>query len=117
VPIYPLKCSKGHTWEQVLPMHHEESEYVCPTCCGAGAQDFAAKFRGRHIDLNRKFTGTESLSVAHGFHPDEVSGARVAVEKAGGSGSCIRDDGTVRFTERREERAFTKAMNQIQGVG
>ncbi len=117
MPIYPLKCDAGHRWEQVLPMEHDAAAYVCPECKAQGAQDFAAKFRGRHIDLNRKFTGSESLSVAHGFHPDEVSGARVAVEKAGGSGSCIQDDGTVRFTERREERAFTRAMNQIQGVG
>jgi putative FmdB family regulatory protein len=104
MPIYPIKCSEcGHT-EDVFAKVTERHDQKCSKCGGACTID-AGRLTVRNG--NREFTTTEGESRMHFFHPDEVQHMR---EELGTN--CIRDDGTVVYANRQEQKKFQKALDQ-----
>jgi hypothetical protein len=80
----------------------------CPEC---GKVEKPERPKAPRYYGDRRFAGTERESVMHGFHPDEVGEARRLLPAFQ---ECIRDDGTVQFDSRKQERGFVKAQDALR---
>jgi putative FmdB family regulatory protein len=107
VPIYSLKCPAcGHAHETFASMRQRDA-ITCPQCQAKGQETNWATTRIRNG--NRVFHGQETESVIHFVPKKDVKYFRQAYGQAG---NCIRDDGSVVFSDRQEERRFVKAKQQ-----
>lgn len=98
-----------HTWE---PFARAEDGWVvlCPECgkpCRAGRAE-RPSFNG-----NRRFSGSESVSLMEGCHPAEVQSMRRLMPEVQ---HCIKDGGRVEFSDRSEQRKYARAIRRVEGV-
>ena len=59
---------------------------------------------------NRRFAGSESLSIVEGCHPAEVPRARSLMPSVA---HCIKDDGSVEFSDRAEQVKYRKELGRV----
>lgn len=85
----------------------DEGRILCPECGERAPQRYEDK---TIRDTNTVFAGSQTRSIAEGFHRSSVGEAR---QLFGDAGNCIRDDGSVHFGDRREQRNFAKRKEQI----
>lgn len=112
MPIYPIKCSHCHfagdCFAKVSDLDGNGC-VACPECGNRAEQNYAAKTVGVG---NREFYGQTQESLAHAFHPSEVTEAR---ETFGADGAnCIQSDGSVRFKDRQEQRRFRRKWQTME---
>ncbi len=101
MPIYPTVCAAGHKGE-ILARVSECTSLKCPECGAPAQQDYAAK---NIANGNRQFTGQTQESQTEWYHSTEVKEARAELGK---SGSCVQNDGTVKFKDRGQQRQYLK---------
>jgi len=102
MPIYEFECPGCHERsEEFAKMSESNAEFVCLACNRTKNRVFSLPHR------ERQFSGTESVSMTEGFHKNEVRKARGMMP---GFQHCIRDDGSVVFSSRSEERGFKAAQ-------
>lgn len=108
--LYDCKCPAcGWTGEIVKAMR--DPYPACPGCGATLDKDWSRAV----FATERQFYGSrETLSNVHSFHPDEVRKARRVLGPALRSDSQIGDDGSVRFSSRSEERAFSRRMTELR---
>lgn len=106
MPVYAVKCEKcGCSGDQVHKMSDEHSP--CAACGGKVGIDYTRQ----KTRSERRFAGSEAVSLQFGFHPDEVAEARREFE---GTGADIKDDGEVHFESRGVERKFRKKWESMK---
>lgn len=104
MPIYEFVCpSCGERSEEFAKMSESNAEFSCRSCNVKKSRVFSLPHK------ERKFSGTESVSMTEGFHKNEVEKARKMIP---GYQHCIRDDGSVVFSSRSEQRGFMKAQSR-----
>lgn len=104
MPNYVLKClACEHKWERFSKVS-ERLDCSCPLCNGQPVIDIAAQ--GVPGVGNPEFHGQKAVSLMEGFHPTEVNDARRSMPAVG---HCIRDDGSVKFRDREEQKKYAKA--------
>lgn len=107
MPIYPIVCQRCDHRGDIYAKAADSDRLRCPRCDGPAVQDYAAKNIG-HGAADFKAGKRESLT--EWFHPAEVAEAR---RELGDAGSCVRDDGTVHFRNRQEQRKYLTAKADI----
>lgn len=104
-----LKCECGHQFKAFVRAD-DGWETPCPKCNSVVHESQRSHGQQRYYG-NRRFAESEALSRCQGFHPDEVMKARAAMPKYQ---HCIRDDGRVVFSDRKEERGYCKALEAVE---
>lgn len=101
MPEYALRCPAcSHVWDQFAAVS-QRAAIRCPKCQAVPETDYQ---RCNFREGNRVFsTQREMESVVHWVPPADVE--RVRREYGGAN---VRDDGTVVFANRSDERAFRK---------
>lgn len=102
-----LKCECGHQFKAFV-CAADEWKCSCPAC-GKTVHESDRAFGGNRFYGNRRFAEGESISRCQGFRPQEVRRARKNLPQFQ---HCIRDDGTVVFSDRKEERKFAAAQDR-----
>lgn len=69
--------------------------------------------RAQRFYGNRRFAGEEAVSITEGFHPDEVGTARRHIGPECGQ---IRDDGTVEFADRGQQKRYMRRLESLGWV-
>jgi len=112
MPLYPIECEKcgfmGDVFCRVSDLD-KQNRVKCPDCGEACSQNLGAKIiapGGSAI----AFSGERRHSVTEGFHSSEVGEAR---QMFGAYGHCIKDDGSVSFTNRDEQRGYMQKKSDI----
>jgi hypothetical protein len=84
----------------------------CPCCKHKWEfeNEKAASFNG-----NRRFAGSECISQTRWFNPAEVARARKEFDGCFSSGGGIKDDGSVHFADRAEEKRFRAREDKVIG--
>lgn len=109
MPMYDLKCECcDHAFEE-FGWASERYLIRCPKCGADHCQTNygSPRRKGGHYG-NRRFAGSEAISRTEGFRPFEVKRARKNLKEFQ---HCIRDDGSVVFADRQEQRQFVRAQN------
>ena len=109
MPVYCLQCPAcGRRTEQFARMADRDA-LTCGGQDGAGCGhprleiDYERQTVRPHVDL-REFHGEQAESRCHVWNPADV---RMARAKFGPDlAECIRDDGTVVFKNRKQERRY-----------
>jgi len=104
MPLYPLRCNCGHTFE-AFSKSAEPRKIACPACRQENCEPDFGKLR---IVTERQFAGEECESLREGFHPDEVQEARRLFPD-----NQIRDDGTVVWSKRSDIKKFEKRKREL----
>jgi hypothetical protein len=79
-----------------------------PSCTGTMATSAGRDYQLFHG--NRRFAGTESESINEGCHPADVATHRKLM---GSAADCLRDDGTVHFSDRAEQRKYVRKLREV----
>jgi putative FmdB family regulatory protein len=104
MPIYEFKCPQcGERSEEFAKMSESNAEFVCRACSVKKQRVFSLPNR------ERQFHGTESVSLTEGFAKNEVLKARRMLPQFQ---HCIRDDGSVVFANRSEQRKYVAAQEK-----
>jgi len=113
VPNYAIRCAScrfsGDVFAKVAELD-DQGRVLCPECGQRAEQDWSQKTiapGGAAIS----FTGQRRASMTEGFHSSEVSEAREMFGEV--HGSCIKDDGTVEFKNRDEQRGYMRRKAEI----
>jgi hypothetical protein len=112
MPIYCLKCKcgfHGDAFAKVVELD-EQGRVLCPECGERAPQDWSNKTiapGGSAV----AFAGAKRQSMTEAFHSSEVAEARKLFGET--CGACIRDDGTVSFKDRDEQRKYMKRKAEI----
>lgn len=104
MPIYPVRCPACHAVDDVYCSMKDREHLACAKCGNARVETQYDKLNISNGD--REFDLSRRESVIHFFPPDEVQDYR---QLYGDAGNCIKDDGTVVFNRRSEERKFRQA--------
>lgn len=100
------KCARVHATGLVT----EDDGWMYRCKCRKKFDPFKAKIvRARYVDLNRRFAGSESVSLCHAFCESEVAEARRRLPEVQ---ECIHDGGRVSFPDRKTERRFNKLFRE-----
>lgn len=110
--ITKCTCDKcGHQAELLVKAEHDWRRPCDSAGCdgtmhmgGGGTQRFYG---------NRRFAGEESESITEGFHPDEVETARKHIGPECGQ---IRDNGTVAFDDRAQQKRYMRRLESLGWV-
>lgn len=108
MPMYPVRCDKCGE-NEVFARMSECDNLKCPTC-----DQPATKIPARTRDVNRRFVGSESLSIMEGWPKGQVQAARklVGSELEG----CVLDNGRVAFKDRAQQKAYVRKIEQIEAA-
>lgn len=85
---------------------------VCPRC---GKDCVVGEIKSYEVHAgNANFFGSKSFSLMQGCHPSEVK----LLKKIVGADfeSCVKDDGTVKFKNRKQERAYVAAFERARAI-
>ena len=82
---------------------------VCPACSAPAQTDWERQ--GPPKDADQRFAGTQRVSLWNMYHPREVKRARRLFPD---HQSCIRDDGTVAFDSRSQERSYRARRTALE---
>lgn len=104
-----LRCEPcGHVFKAFVRAA-DDWKTPCP-CCGKQVLESSRGRRTRDSFAgNRRFAGSEAVSRTEGFRPFEVKRARKNLPQYQ---HCIRDDGSVVFQSRQEQRGFVRAQSE-----
>lgn len=117
-----VTCYGSDNWRGNCPdcqayIHHPDpphpAEEVREACQRSQAmakmrEDMGLSIRG---DGNRRFDGSESVSVTEGYNPAEVKFAKRHLSQ---NGYQIHDNGSVSFNDRRGERRHTQDLAKLK---
>lgn len=104
MPIYEFECPKcKERSEEFAKMSESDAVFSCASCGCVKNRVFSLPHR------ERQFSGTESVSLTEGFNRNEVGRARQLLPN---HQHCIRDDGSVVFSSRSEQRSFMAAQER-----
>lgn len=105
MPLYPLKCTACTNEFDAYASMSQRHTLACPSCgstaCETRFSDLTLRSANREFDLHKR------ESVQHWFPEGDVAEIRESI--GGDAAKCIRDDGTVLFNDREQERQFNKA--------
>ncbi len=99
MPQYALRCLACEHRFETFARAADREAIPCPECHAPHVETDFSKLVIR--DCNRVFRSSESMSVTNWFAPDDVDFFRRAY-----GGDCIKDDGSVVFTDRKEEKQY-----------
>ncbi len=116
MPTFPLRCCQcSHEWTAEC-----ERAYVFDQPCpGCKAVDSEVVRPVEHVPIwdktvvsgNRQFTGERQNSLTEGWHPDEVGEVRQLLGDR--AGACVQRDGSVKFTDRDEQRHYSRSVADL----
>jgi putative FmdB family regulatory protein len=116
MPLYQCSCKacrfSGEVFAKVAELD-DKGRVLCPECGERAAQDWSTKTVGAG-GAARSFHGGKQVSLMEGFHPTEVAEARQMFGEK--HGQCIRDDGSVQFANREEQRGYAKRKAEIYAI-
>ncbi len=116
MPTFPLRCCQcSHEWTAECE-RVELFDQACPSCLHVDAAVMRPSVQVPIWDKtvvsgNRQFTGDRQNSLTEGWHPAEVGEARRLLGDR--AGSCIQRDGSVKFKDRDEQRAYTRSLADV----
>lgn len=103
MPLYEYKCPAGHRFDELVK--HDQADRVhCPTC---------QKKAQRLVSLcktDRRFAGSEAMSITEGCHPLEVQANRQLF----GDTVNIDHKGDYSFNDRGQQRRYRKRKDAIR---
>jgi len=103
------RCGREFEGEVVRPWLGTD-HVVCPEC---KTETCVGKIEKHEIHAgNASFYGQQQVSLVSGCHPTEVK----LLKKIMGSKfeSCIKDDGSVRFKNQKQQAAYVKRFEQAR---
>lgn len=111
MPIYPIKCAcgfAGDVFAKIAEVKRYKGKVLCPECGDPAEQDYANKsvgFQGNELHGTRQ----ESMDVQ--AQPHEVGKLR---RLYGDIGRCWQPDGTVKFKDKDDAKAFFRKDDEIR---
>jgi hypothetical protein len=103
-----IKCDCGETFDACIKAS-DGWACACPLC---GAECNPARLAtNKRFHGNRRFAGSESVSVTEGFCAHEVPEARRLLPAFQ---HCIQDNGDVHFASRSEQRGYARATEELR---
>ena len=103
MPIYTMRCTAGHTFEAVSS--YDKRDRVTCERCGKPCTVLPSLFR-----QERRFAGSESVSLTEGCHPRDVQAQRQLY----GDTVHIDDRGDFSFESRGQQRRFMKKKREAE---
>lgn len=105
-------CHCSHEWSAPCE-RHEIFDQTCPSC---GVVDVEIPRPVESVPIwdktvvsgNRQFFGEQANSLTEGWHPNEVGEVRSLLGDR--YGACVQKDGSVRFSDRDEQRGYSRAL-------
>lgn len=106
MPLYEMRCPACGSEFEVLCAHGARHEQACPECSMQPCEAKPTLFR-----REREFHGSETLSLCHGFSPEEVREARRDLPSWD-----IKDNGDVHFRNRSHYRTCMKERKAAESL-
>lgn len=110
-----VRCEQcGHRAHELCFCESAGWERHCPNCRGVltPTNGYAGRERVQLFHGNRRFAGSERISISEGFHPSEVADARRTFGDI--SGVEIRSNGDVCFDDRASQRRYRQRREAIE---
>lgn len=111
--VAKIKCGCGHTGDHTFSESRDWTE-ECPKCGKKHNVDGTRGKRLQDFGGNRRFHGSERLSVTEGWHPSEVAAVRPLLEP---TGARVHDSGQVEFKDRQTQRAYMAKLGEMKRRG
>lgn len=111
--LYPIRCECGFDGDAFAKVAElVDGRVKCPECGRYAEQDYSRKRVGNG---NREFRGARQVSLAEGWHPDEVRKVQREMVANGDvdAANCIDIDGRVWFKDRATQRKYMEAKARI----